>query len=930
VTVFSGRRSGPLDRRERLTALGAALAALAVLVFVPGIQPHASAAGNPLADSQGTVTSLPAASGAVTVDGRGQFSNLKISVNQTTNLENQAISVSWTGGVPTDSGPGESAFTTFNENYLQIFECWGDPSPTDPLTPVDKGPSPTQCEFGGESGTPTSSYPIAQTGFQYSRVLASAAWSNFDQVSGYVDSGTNGTGDKFEPFDAVDGTVVNVSAHLNCVANSAVACSFSNNPYFSFNDTNEIDFARTYDDGDGQQLFQVDTGLEAPGLGCGQAVETAADGTQTVPQCWLVIVPRGTAAEENPSNVNASSVVTSPLNPVAWANRISIPLSFKPVGSACALGANEERIVGSELAVSAVSSWQPSLCAQPGTPPFSYSYLSDDQARQDLTQASYGGAGMAVFSDPIDPSQTDPSDPVVYAPLTLSGVVVGFNIERQPALEGTGPQPDEQALAGTQVEHLYLTPLLVAKLLTESYKAQLEDVSADTASAYAWVQHNPTSLLSDPDFLQYNPEFTLLAAGDNGGLDAAALVVEESSSDAASTLWNWVLSDPEADAWLSGASTGEPANGGTMLVNPIYSTNPSVNPSGQAFAPPTPNNYPKSDPYQVDTGQTVQPNGSSSSEPARPIGVLDWSPYALTMQGAAQAAAASNDGGKTTDNQANPPADAWVANGPQESGTSFILSVTDSASAAQYGLQTANLSRAGDDTADRTFIAPDQQGLLAGEQAMVPSSVPGVLAPNPGPTTIQGAYPLTVLTYAATTPVSLAATDRQNFATFLQYAAGAGQVAGVAIGQLPPGYAPLPAALQAQTLAATATILNPPVPSTPPSVSAVQITSPTTPAATVPSPIVSGNEPMTVPTETGSTPSTSGPATVPATVPVTRNAILSTSRTGDFGIGALRWALPIAVLVGVAAGLVSALLLPIRRRRNVTPADSLPTPGVQP
>ena len=86
---------------------------------------------------------------------------------------------------------------------------------------------------------------------------------------------------------------------------------------------------------------------------------------------------------------------------------------------------------------------------------------------------------------------------------------------------------------------------------------------------------------------------------------------------------------------------------------------------------------------------------------------------------------------------------------------------------------------------------------------------------------------------------------------------------------------------------------------------------------------------MTVPTETGSTPSTSGPATVPATVPATRHAILSTSRTGDFGIGALRWALPIAVLVGVVAGLVSALLIPIRRRRNATHPDSLPTPGVQ-
>ena len=44
------------------------------------------------------------------------------------------------------------------------------------------------------------------------------------------------------------------------------------------------------------------------------------------------------------------------------------------------------------------------------------------------------------------------------------------------------------------------------------------------------------------------------------------------------------------------------------------------------------------------------------------------------------------------------------------------MSVTDSASAAQYGLQTASLSPAGDDTADRTFVAPDP-GQPAGRRA---------------------------------------------------------------------------------------------------------------------------------------------------------------------------------------------------------------------
>jgi hypothetical protein len=848
--------------------------------------------------------SLAATSSAVTVSGRGEFSGLQVTVNQTQNLENQAVSVSWTGGTPTDSGTGVPFNGTYSENYLQIFECWGDPDPTDPLTAVDPGPSPSQCEFGGESASGAPSYPVPQTGFEYSRVLASPTWSNFDQTSGYLDNGPTGSGYKIEPFDAVDGTVVNQQANYNWNVNELDPVAFWLNPYFSYDDTNEIDFARTYDDGDGQQLFQVDTGLEAPGLGCGQAIQTLSDGSQKIPDCWLVIVPRGTMAEENPAGLTGeTSVVTSPLNSVAWNNRIAVPLQFKPLGTSCSIGATEQRIVGSELATSAVSSWQPALCAEPGAPPYNYSYLSDDQARQDLLQSSFGGAGMAVFSDPIDPSQTDPTNPVVYAPLTLSGVVIGFNIERNPALVGGQKETDEVPLSGVRVAQLFLTPRLVAKLLTESYQAQLEEVTSDKASGYAWIQGNPTSLVTDPDFLQYNPEFKELTVQQQ--LDAATLVVEESSSDAASTLWSWVLADPAAKAWLAGDSTGEPAGFPAMEVNPLYSTSST----GSGFGSSTPNNYPKSDPYCYDTGQTVDPNGSAPA-PARPICDQDWSPYALTMQAAAQATADSNDGGKTTLDVADPPPDAWVSNGPQESGDSFILSVTDSASAAQYGVQTASLSRAGDDSATPTFVAPDQQGLLAGEQAMVPSSVPGVLQTNPS-TTAAGAYPLPLLTYAATTPVSLDASDRQNYATFLKYAAGAGQVPGVEIGQLPPGYVPLPAALQAQTLAAAATIVNPPV-ETP----AVQPSTPvpTTPAA--PPPTVA---PASVPI---SAPTVSVPTTVPVTTPppaarpVTKRAALSTLHTGAFGIGAIRWALPIGLGVGVGTALGAAVVRPRRRRRS--------------
>ena len=543
----------------------------------------------------------------------------------------------------------------------------------------------------------------------------------------------------------------------------------------------------------------MDTGLEAPGLGCGQSVQAQAGGGTTTPQCWLVVVPRSTGSAENPTGVDPNSVVTSPLTSEAWANRIAIPLSFNPVGSSCSINANSQQIIGSELASPAVANWEPSLCNLPGSPPFSYIQNNDDQARQNLTDPGYGSVGMSVFSDPIPASQTSPTAPVVYAPLTLSGVVIAFNIQRVPALQSDGTlQAGELAQDGSRVENLYLTPRLVAKLLTESYQGQLRDVTHTPLPGYAWAQHNPVSLFSDPDFLQYNPEFSLLTTQEQ--IDAGNLLVEEGSSDAASTLWQWVLADPDAKAWLGGT-----ADKWGMVVNPYYDTNAAANPSGEAFAPPSPETYPKSDPYCYTTGDKVY---GSPPEPARPICVQDWSPYALSMAATAQDTAAANDGAKTTFTPSNTPNTAWTANGPQTTGNDLVISVTDSASAARYGLQTASLSAAGDD-ADPTFTAPTSAGILAGEQAMTPSPVPGVLQTDPS-TTQPGAYPLTMLTYAATTPDTLDQPSRQNYSAFLRYAAGAGQVTGLDPGDLPAGYVPLPAALEAQTIAAAATVLNPP------------------------------------------------------------------------------------------------------------------------
>ena len=83
--------------------------------------------------------------------------------------------------------------------------------------------------------------------------------------------------------------------------------------------------------------------------------------------------------------------------------------------------------------------------------------------------------------------------------------------------------------------------------------------------------------------------------------------------------------------------------------------------------------------------------------------------------------------------------------------------------------------------------------------------VPAVLGSNPVAPD-PAAYPLAALSYAVTAPSTLDAAAGKDYAAFVRYAAGPGQQSGIEPGQLPPGMAPLPAALKAQAVAAAATI----------------------------------------------------------------------------------------------------------------------------
>ncbi len=90
-----------------------------------------------------------------------------------------------------------------------------------------------------------------------------------------------------------------------------------------------------------------------------------------------------------------------------------------------------------------------------------------------------GTTDVGLVIDPLDPDAAAERG-VVYAPLSITGLVVAFQIDDA---------------NGKPVTNLRLNPRLVAKLITASYRS-----GGDPA-----VIDNPVNLFRDPEFLELNP-----------------------------------------------------------------------------------------------------------------------------------------------------------------------------------------------------------------------------------------------------------------------------------------------------------------------------------------------------------------------------------------------------------------------------------------
>jgi hypothetical protein len=448
------------------------------------------------------------ASSAITKSGAGRFASLKVTVDQTQNLIDQVVHISWTGGTAT-----QPTNDSFNTDFLQIFQCWGDAA---------DGPDRAQCQFGGLGGD--------------KRAAQNITTRQVNNISTVVDPNEmikppNSTTNVSVPFQSITGEVVTDQAK---------------NSYFDAYSTNELPLTRTRTDAGGEAFMEFQTGQEAPGLGCGLKISVNNE-AKKLHQCWLVVVPRDNIEVNGSVLTTGDQLVSSPLSQSNWDQRLVFPLDFMPVELSCPLGAKERQTEGQEVLAEAIGRWQPTLCATTKAV-FGFSQVTDDMAR---TQLEATDPGLVFVSNPAPASDFAADVKPVYAPVAISGLTIAFNIQQQ---SSPSASKDIQLLNGQRITGLKLNARLVAKLITQSYQRSV-------IGTQKYLEKNPTRLTTDPEFLALNPDFKtgFYAAG------LADVLIPLSGSDAIGVLWNWISSDADAKAFIDGAADPD-----GMVINPNY------------------------------------------------------------------------------------------------------------------------------------------------------------------------------------------------------------------------------------------------------------------------------------------------------------------------------------------------------------------------
>jgi hypothetical protein len=716
----------------------------------------------------------------VTVDTR----TVTLNVSQTSGLQGrQEIHVSWTGAHPTGGivSDENSQQAEYEEYPFVLLECRGIDSAS---APAGEQLSPDTCWTQTWSEHYQDSFSSEYPPYRLDQYASTTPDTPGPAIVGAPSPmPTNCTKNYDEtapvqywvPFDSALGTVY-PGGNAGCAGEAPESdddggSALPSNETFGVTTPPNAAGVTT-----GSANFDVFTTAENPDLGCSTTVpcdlvavpimgvsclDTPGDTNPDVEACEQTGAFAPGSVDPDPSQPGEDLTVSGALwwTPSNWRNRISVPLQFAVPADACSVVSSPTNnvidIYGSELMIQATSQWEPYFCLDPKST-FSFIHVKTGEPQARNLVAS--GTAEAAFTSYAQPGGY--GKPVVNAPVAATGFSISY------AIDGAN---------GAPYTTLKLTPLLLAKLLTESYPGDLFLKQADP-SAFA---NSPLNITMDPEFQALNPG---IAANPSADFDPGAVLIAMSGdSDVMEALTSYINADPTARAWLNGAP--DPNSDG-MTVNPAYKGIQlplDTWPLSSTFIPTAD--------YAAD--ENNNPCLYNSPVPYQP---LVAAPLA-TLESISESIQYDQPNSTVNCYQPNPGSDLGeklVTNGRQAPGDRFVIGITPLGDNQRYLLQSAALQ-----TTPGTFVAPSNASIQAAANLLTydPSSgtwpIPYGEFQQPAGAT---AYPGTMLVYAAIPTSGLPATDATDYGQFLQFAATTGQEVGVGTGQLPAGYLPLTAA----------------------------------------------------------------------------------------------------------------------------------------
>ena len=762
---------------RRLFSLVLAVTALTGVVF-PAVLVTAPAVASAASDT-GPVTVSSTVSRHEVVSGTDQVvdtRNVTLNVGQTVNLAGrQEINVSWSGAHPTGGivANQNSAQAQYEEYPFVLLECRGIDStsvaPSQQLTPQTCWTQTWSERYQDSLGD---TYPP----YRLDEFAPSSDLAPIVGAPSPLPASCNGDEDApvqyWVPFDSASGTVY-PGGNAGCAgeapeSNDVGGGALPSNETFGVTGTN----------GQGNANFDVFTSQQNSDLGCTQGVPCALvavpimgiscnPGVQTSPPPGSsdVTACEATGAYAPGSNADtgvyedgADLAVTGALwwSSSNWRNRITVPLSFAPPPNVCALsGSSANKVIdiyGSEMMIQATSQWDPSFCLNSqNTFTVEHVQTGEPQARN---LVATGGA-EAAFTSYAQPNGY--GKPVVNAPVAVTGFSISYDVD------GANGQP---------YPSLKLNPLLLAKLLTESYPGELFMKQEDPA-----LSKNPLNITQDPEFQALNPGIKPIDIPGPGSDAAAELMAMSSNSDVMEALTTYINDDPVARAWLNGT----PDQWG-MVVNPAYKGIQLPVDQWPLLSTFEPKPY-----YQTDNNDCLY-NDPVPFQPLVAAPLANLEDISESVQYALPNSTVDCDQ-PTPDSQVG---EKLVTDGQQSPGNEFMIAITPLADDQRYLLTPASLQ-----TTSGNFVAPTTASMQAAAALLKPDPSSGTW-PVPYTEFSQpsgaSAYPGTMVVYAAVPTKGLPTADAQEYADFLEFAATNGQTPGSGVGQLPPGYLPLTAA----------------------------------------------------------------------------------------------------------------------------------------